>query len=298
MTVQIEANFTELVHGREHTFYVVEDWTLVRPPGARSRPPEKAAIIGCPNCGAPLSAVRGSQCSYCKQNVDTGQFDWRVAAIQQQDRMERPPQLTSDTVEAGTDLPTVVDPDAGSRMRALTARDPAFQWPRFLGRVGVIFAELQPAWSTLEWASARPYVSDQLFQMLAYWIESYKRAHLRNVTERARITGIELASVASDRYYDAITVRVRAVGLDYTVDDHGKVVSGSKTRERAYTEYWTLIRSAGARTKAPADTSCPNCGAPLAINMSGSCTHCNAKVTSGEFDWVLSEIEQDESYTG
>ena len=43
---------------------------------------------------------------------------------------------------------------------------------------------------------------------------------------------------------------------------------------------------------------CPNCGAGLAINMAGSCSACNAKVTSGDFDWVLSRIEQDEAYTG
>jgi hypothetical protein len=32
--------------------------------------------------------------------------------------------------------------------------------------------------------------------------------------------------------------------------------------------------------------------------MAGNCTYCKAKVTSGEFDWVLSQIEQDESYGG
>jgi hypothetical protein len=32
--------------------------------------------------------------------------------------------------------------------------------------------------------------------------------------------------------------------------------------------------------------------------MAGRCNHCDAKITSGEFDWVLSKIEQDESYTG
>jgi hypothetical protein len=26
--------------------------------------------------------------------------------------------------------------------------------------------------------------------------------------------------------------------------------------------------------------------------------HCQGKVTSGEFDWVLSRIEQDEAYRG
>jgi hypothetical protein len=32
--------------------------------------------------------------------------------------------------------------------------------------------------------------------------------------------------------------------------------------------------------------------------MSGECAHCGTHVTSGEFDWVLSKIEQDEAYRG
>ena len=30
----------------------------------------------------------------------------------------------------------------------------------------------------------------------------------------------------------------------------------------------------------------------------GACAHCGAHVTAGEFDWVLSKIEQDDSYRG
>ena len=30
------------------------------------------------------------------------------------------------------------------------------------------------------------------------------------------------------------------------------------------------------------------------INQAGSCDYCDAHVTAGEFDWVLSRIEQDE----
>ena len=39
-------------------------------------------------------------------------------------------------------------------------------------------------------------------------------------------------------------------------------------------------------------------GAPLQINQAGSCQYCNVKVTTGEFDWVLSRIEQDDVYDG
>jgi predicted lipid-binding transport protein (Tim44 family) len=304
VTIELEANYTEVrAGGAEQTFYVVEQWSLVRAPTARSRPPDKASIIGCPCCGAPLSELRGNTCGYCKQVVDTGAFDWVVASIDERDRMERPPQVTADAPEAGTSLPTVVEPDARMRLQLMSRRDPAFQWPAFLQRVSLIHAELQPAWSTLEWTRARPFVSDPLFQMLAYWIESYRRSHLRNVNENARITSVELAAVISDKWFDAITVRVHATGLDYTVTDEGRVVSGSRSRERPYSEYWTLIRRSGASTKPPGSVGadgkvCPHCGAPLAINMAGSCTYCRAKVTSGDFDWVLSRIEQDEAYSG
>jgi predicted amidophosphoribosyltransferase len=47
-----------------------------------------------------------------------------------------------------------------------------------------------------------------------------------------------------------------------------------------------------------ADLNCPNCGAPLKVNSTGICEFCSGKITSGEFDWVLSLIEQDESYRG
>ncbi len=296
VTLEIEANYTEVSAGREQAYYVVERWTLSRSKVARSRKPEAASTIGCPNCGAPLDGLRGNTCSYCNTVVDAGNLDWMVDDITVTQREPRPPQLTGDTVERGTNLATVVDPDAQLRYQMLTRRDPGFSWQRFTARIALVFAEMQVSWSTLEWGRARPFVSDQLFQMLSYWIETYRRSHMRNVTENARITHIEIAAVLSDRYYDSITVRVHATGLDYTITDAGKVVGGSRTRERAYTEYWTLIRGVGTKTRDVSDRVCPNCGAPLQINMAGTCGTCRVKVTAGQFDWVLSRIEQDETY--
>lgn len=41
-----------------------------------------------------------------------------------------------------------------------------------------------------------------------------------------------------------------------------------------------------------------NCGYSLKVGMMGKCSSCDTKITNGDFDWVLSMIEQDESYTG
>ncbi len=298
--LRFEANYTETsARGNEQSYYVAEEWTLSRGTAVKSRSPDKARVFKCPNCGAPLEGMRGNTCSYCEQKVDTGEFDWVVESIQLMERKARGPQLGGDTPEEGTDWPTVKQPKVDDRMRQLLAQDPELSWDALNQRLGLIFQEMQVAWSNRRWEQVRPYVSDSLFQMQLYWMETYKREGLRNVTENTRIMCVELARVVSDRYYHAITVRMFATGLDYTVrDSDGQVVSGSRTRERKYSEYWTLIRGRNTKGKPSADKHCPSCGAPLAINMAGNCTHCSAKVTSGEFDWVLSRIEQDESYQG
>lgn len=301
VAVEFEANYTERTHpqGQPVAFYVVEQWHVARRHGALSRAPGQANIIACPSCGAPLDLVMAGRCSHCGNQVNNGNFDWTVRGIQLLRREPRGPMLTSDTPEQGNELPTIYDPNAQAAFQALSARDPQFRWDAFQARVGLIFSEFQTAWSARDLASMRPFLSDNLFQTQAYWIEAYKAQRLRNVTERARITGLELVKVASDRFFDSITLRVRASSLDYTVTEDGsRVVSGSRSRERVYSEYWTLIRGTGRSGPTRTDRSCPNCGAPLKINMAGHCEYCGAKVTTGEFDWVLSRIEQDESYQG
>lgn len=299
--VEIEANYTETAaNGAESAWYVREHWQMYRRASAPSRTPDKARVFACPSCGAPLDGVLQAKCRYCNKVVCTGEFDWVVASIRLVERDARGPMLTAETAEEGTDDPTIVAPDARASYAALERRDPALSWQAFERRVGQVFLEFQRAWAACDLAAMRPFLSDNLFEVEQYWIRAYQAQKLRNVTQNARITRLELARVTSDRFFDAITVRLFATGLDYTVraDDYSRVICGSKTRERAYTEYWTFIRSTRKTGPAREGNVCPNCGAPLAVNMAGACTYCSAKVTSGDFDWVLSRIEQDESYEG
>jgi hypothetical protein len=298
--VEFEANYAEGAPGQpERAYWVTERWWLSRARAARSRGPDRARVFDCPGCGAPLDKVIGGQCRHCNRTVDTGEFDWRVEGIEVTSLQPRGPMLTGTTEEVGTDLPTIVDPALQARLAALSARDRAFDLGALERRVGLVFATMQSAWASLAWHKARPFLSDNLFETQRYWIEAYRRAGLRNVTERARILRIDLARVTHDRFFDAVTLRVYATGLDYTLRDaDGAVVGGNRARERVYSEYWTLLRSVAASGPARAEPVCPRCGAGLEVTMAGDCTHCKAKVNSGSFDWVLARIEQDEAYTG
>ena len=297
--LELEANFVELLRsGEQRRFYVVDRLVLTRSHTAKSRPFARASKLDCPNCGAPLESMRGSECSYCRQQVGFGRFDWMVLALANQSREPRGPLLTSDVAETGTDLPTIADSGAPQRFQQLQARDPSLSWQTLMARMTHVFGELQVAWSGRDPLKIRPYVSDHLFQTMLYWIDLYLASRCRNVTENARILRVDLANVTSDKHYDAVTVRLFASSIDYTVSDDGKLLSGHRSRTRTYSEYWTWIRGTARRGQARGDTVCPNCGAALRIGMAGTCDYCRIKVTAGEFDWVLSRIEQDDSYTG
>ena len=296
--VDYETNYTERSARGAQSWLSIERWTLRRLASARSRPPEQARVFQCPSCGASLQGMQGSTCSFCRQVVDTGRFDWVVVGLRDAGREARPPMLTADVEERGTNRPTITDDQYQQHHAALRQRDPQFDINALGARVGVIFGELQVAWSNRDWKRARPFVSDSLFQMQLGYMEAYQRARLRNVTENARIEALVPVKVAGDRHYDAITLRLYASSLDYTISDAGQLVAGRRDRPRRYSEYWTLIRGVGVRGRPRADLACPNCGAPLKINMAGNCEYCRSRIGLGEFDWVLSRIEQDEVYRG
>ena len=299
VTVLIDANYTEHVEGGSSTrCFARSSLTLQRSTSAKSREPGKAQILGCPNCGAPLQAVRGDVCSYCNARIVPGKQDWAITDFTVEKRTTVAPFLGSSVEEQGTDLASVVNPGIDLALTRLTEKDPAFTRERLQARVGVIFETLQQGWTARDPLRIRPYMSDNLFQSQVYFIDLYKEAKAINRTDGARITKIVFANVTTDAYYDAITLRVFAEGADYTESEDGKLLSGHRKKKRKYSEYWTLLRGSNGTTIARDDRACPNCGAQLKIEMTGNCAHCRAKVTAGDFDWVLSRIEQDDSYVG
>ena len=304
VTLVFEANYTEVVAvdggaPAEMSYYVRERWQLERKRDVLSPPPAQATALHCPRCGAPLQKDTVGACAFCGTRIDSGEFQWYVRGITLLSREAKGPLLTSNVPEAGTDYASVIQPGFQNIRAEFEKNNPSFSWGHFQARSRLIFNELQAAWSTLDWERARPHETDNLFQMHQYWIDAYKRQHLRNVLDQCSVTAMQPVKIKEDAFYNSITLRIGAGGYDYTVDPSGRIVSGSKTNLRQWSEYWTFIRNRQAKPAAArADLNCPNCGAPLKVNIVGICEFCGGKITSGEFDWVLSRIEQDESYAG
>ena len=296
--IEYEANVTT----DEHTYYSVETWIFSREAGRLSRPPgARGKEFPCPNCGAPWqSSETGTQkCASCGEIVDNGRFDWIVEQVMLASSDERPPTVTKEVPERGTDLATYRAADVDAQWMDLEKDDPAITEQNLVARLNLIYRELNKGWSSNDLRAVRGLVSDGLFDYLQYWVDTYKKQGMRNQLNDMSITHTIVAKVGRDKWYDAVTIRLWATGKDFVVKSAtGDLVRGSKSSPRPYTEYWTLIRSRSRRGAPIATPNCSNCGAPLQITMSGECEHCHTHITSGEFDWVLSKIEQDDTYRG
>jgi predicted lipid-binding transport protein (Tim44 family) len=178
---------------------------------------------------------------------------------------------------------------------AIQAHDPAFDEQGFLASVQRAFFVVQEAWTERKPEMSRQVMADGLWQQHKVQIEQYVNGHKRNVLEDLAVGDETIISAHTDQTYDTIIVRIRAACADYDVDDQsGKVVRGNK-RVEEWQEDWTFQRSADATTKTGGGTlsaKCPNCGAPLDVDLAGVCKYCKAPIMSGKYDWVLARISQ------
>ncbi|MBP9892800.1 MAG: TIM44-like domain-containing protein [Planctomycetes bacterium] len=268
---------------------------------ARTPAPESVLRLGCPQCGSPEEPKPDGACPSCGAVNARGDISWCIADIQGEVLNFKPEQLgQGGGVEVGTDRQTHFDPGLNAGLRQLSMRDPAFNTTEFLNRAKFIFHEIQAGWSELNEARLRPHEVDTVFDSHRYWLMHYRDQGIRNVLGNVNIENMQIAKVAHDAWFDAITVRIFASMIDYEIDRSGRVLCGNQRQPRRFSEYWTLVRRSDLALKAAQSVpACPSCGAPLdKVNQSGVCGYCNSHVTLGEFDWVLALIEQDETYEG
>jgi predicted lipid-binding transport protein (Tim44 family) len=196
--------------------------------------------------------------------------------------------------------PAATAPESSEEgLAAITAHDPGFSKEAFLDQVQRTFFIVQEAWTERQPGLSRQVMADGLWQQHRVQIQGYTDAHKRNVLEDLSVGDLTIIAAHHDANYDTITVRVLAACADYDVNDqNGRVIRGDK-HVGQWMEDWTFQRSGSATTPAGGGTlaqKCPNCGAPLDLDLSGACKYCKAPVSSGAYDWVLARIAQVPAY--
>jgi hypothetical protein len=271
----------------------------------RASEPGDAWEFRCPNCGAAFTSPPADErCRFCKQEV--GERPLRL------DRQPRP--HAASRRPAPRRSPPTSPSRAPTRRTALRPRASRPSTPPSSPRIPAPAPErieqrlrddLQRAQRRLDrprpHGPIRPLVSDALYNYLVYWISAYRSRACATCSRTWRSQRMHHRQAGPRpplrRHHDPLLGRGPRLHRQRRTTT--SACPASKLQEaQAYSEYWTLIRGAKVRgAPRDADAPAPAAAPPLdRVSMAGTCEYCGAHLTRGEFDWVLSKIEQDESY--
>ena len=181
-------------------------------------------------------------------------------------------------------------------LAAITAHDPGFDVEAFKASVERSFFIVEQAWCDQKPEMSRRVMADGIWQQHRSQIEQYQHNGTRNMLDGLAVGKVTVVGAGSDQQHDTITTRILATCADYDVQvSSGKVVRGDKHTMTPFQEDWVFQRSSSATTPAGGGTMqehCPNCGAPLDLDLAGVCHYCRAPVMSGQYDLVLIRIDQ------
>ena len=202
----------------------------------------------------------------------------------------------SKTVSSNTNIPSNVNYMAKDAViRKIQEVDSNFSSDKFIGWAREVFIKIQQAWSDRNWKIIRPFESEELFSQHNSQLEEYIRNGKINKIEKININYCALRDFKIDGDKEVLTVELHAIMRDYVVDEKtNKVLESDPNRDWHMQYIMTFNRKVGVKTEAgrsnKSTTNCPNCGAPTEITSAGQCEYCASVITTGEHDWVLSDI--------
>jgi hypothetical protein len=182
--------------------------------------------------------------------------------------------------------------DAG--LAAIKLRDPNFDERAFLDRAQTAFFKLQQAWTARNQDLARDVMSDALYERHKMQTDQLIAAHQIDMLENIVIGSARIIDAHPGVAFDSISVAFTASMTDYTIDEQTKQMVSGDRYQQTFTEIWTFIRRADAKSIVGATataSTCPNCGAPL-HTTGGKCDYCGSYPRTTSSDWVVDTIEQ------
>jgi len=173
--------------------------------------------------------------------------------------------------------------------------DENFDTEQFLLWAKNIFITIQTAWAQRDWEKIRTIEKEELFEQHNTQLQEYIRLGRINIMENINVIDAYLHKLVIDDNFENLTVSLRATMNDYIINEkNGKVLMGNKNEVFDTIYQMTFTRRKGIKTNLINGlivNVCPHCGATVESASAGVCQYCGSVVHSGEFNWVLSNLE-------
>jgi predicted lipid-binding transport protein (Tim44 family) len=123
--------------------------------------------------------------------------------------------------------------------------DAAFDPSRMAAAASDVFFKVQAAWMARDMGSARDSLTPEMCDRMQAQCAELKAQRRINRLENIAVRSTDVTEAWQEQGQDFVTVAFVASVLDYTTDESGQVIDGSRTEPVRFEEYWTFVRPVG-----------------------------------------------------
>ena len=171
---------------------------------------------------------------------------------------------------------------------------PNFSKQEFLKQGFNIYYDIQMAWMDFKLEDIKDKVTDEIYTMYESQLATLEVKGEQNIMKNIQLKQCSLKDVTNQN--GTITIKTNYVieMYDYIADVNTKKLIRGEDKKKIRILYEMSFRKALSEDEKV--THCPNCGAKVEMNSTGTCEYCGSKLVSENTKWVLTEkkvIEQD-----
>lgn len=202
------------------------------------------------------------------------------------------PNMTGNTKPMMNNINRMTEEEIENKIKE---QDELFSKEEFLMWARDLYVKLQYAWSDRDWEVIRCFETENLFEQHSTQLKRYVENKQINKMERVSVNSAKLLDYSQSGDKELLSVVLNVKQVDYIIDENTEEIIKGDKNDKFRTYKLTFIRKTGVKTKAGEitvnTTNCPNCGAPTKITSAGKCEYCGSVITTGEFNWVLANLE-------
>lgn len=153
-----------------------------------------------------------------------------------------------------------------------------------------IFYDVQMAWMDFDYDQLKENLTDELYNSYVMQLDILKSKNHKNVMKEFELIESHIFDLKEENglYIAKVFLSVRF--KDYVENvNTGIIVRGSVNNKVCNTYVLTFICT---KEKSNNINKCPNCGAEVEGNTSGTCEHCKSKLINKTYNWVMSKKEK------
>ncbi len=176
----------------------------------------------------------------------------------------------------------------------IKSHDPNFSASDLVTFVKQVYIDIETAWMNRDMKPVRPVLHVNLYNATVKQVQAKIDQGVVYHYESMVVNTAYITSYAKDAQFEYVTFYLNARRIDWQENEEThEILRGDKTTRWDMRYKMKFARSLGAVTKEEIagvqGYHCPNCGASLEISSSGECPYCLSVVTTGRYNWVLTD---------